>query len=189
MDIKVFLFLCGLLFNICTTNLEPSYAIADNKHKSFEEGFIEYGYKNVKDAVKDFETYIEKDIKLPLQLPPITFTHCFGRFNDGEGNRSLEVRCLNEHLGKNHYKIYVRPIEDRIRIKDKRIENVYKLMDGSEAKLINISELFEALVFEKDHLQYWLSIDKRCSDKVTSEVLVEIANSIDYPSEKKNTLQ
>ncbi|KFM99427.1 hypothetical protein DJ93_122 [Bacillus clarus] len=31
-----------------------------------------------------------------------------------------------------------------------------------------------------------LSVDKRVYDKVTPKVLVEIANSIDYPSEHKN---
>lgn len=43
--------------------------------------------------------------------------------------------------------------------------------------------------FERYNLQYMLSIDNRISGKVTSEVLVEIANSIDYPREEKNELQ
>ncbi len=48
---------------------------------------------------------------------------------------------------------------------------------------------FCALVSERDNWKYILGIDKRVSDKVTPEVLVEIANSIDYSSEKKNPLQ
>lgn len=41
---------------------------------------------------------------------------------------------------------------------------------------------FNVLVFDKDNWQYMLSIDKRASDKVTAENLVQIANSIDYPT-------
>lgn len=41
----------------------------------------------------------------------------------------------------------------------------------------------------KEIIGNMLGIDKRVSDKVTPEVFVEIANSIDYPSEKKNPLQ
>jgi hypothetical protein len=36
------------------------------------------------------------------------------------------------------------------------------------------------LVFEKGNLQYRFSIDKKISEKITPEILVQIANSIDY---------
>ncbi|GIN39282.1 hypothetical protein [Heyndrickxia oleronia] len=39
---------------------------------------------------------------------------------------------------------------------------------------------FNILVFERDTWQYFLSIDKRLSRKVTLEMLVDIADSIDY---------
>lgn len=39
---------------------------------------------------------------------------------------------------------------------------------------------FNVLVFERDGWQYMLSIDKRVSDKVTPETLLDIANSIEY---------
>ncbi|MFJ7972320.1 hypothetical protein [Psychrobacillus sp. NPDC096389] len=39
---------------------------------------------------------------------------------------------------------------------------------------------FNVLVFEKDEWQYMLSINKKVSDKVTPEHLVDIANSINY---------
>lgn len=45
---------------------------------------------------------------------------------------------------------------------------------------------FNVLVFERDNWQYMLSVDRRVSDTVTPEVLVEIANSIDYPGQHKN---
>jgi hypothetical protein len=64
------------------------------------------------------------------------------------GRIMLEVRCLNEKSGKNHYKMYVRPLENKIQIKDRHVVDIYKLKNGSEAKFINISESFEALVFD-----------------------------------------
>lgn len=39
---------------------------------------------------------------------------------------------------------------------------------------------FNILVFERDNWQYFLSIDKRLSRKVTLEMLIDIADSIDY---------
>ncbi|WP_251401586.1 hypothetical protein [Ureibacillus chungkukjangi] len=39
---------------------------------------------------------------------------------------------------------------------------------------------FNHLVFERGSWQYMLSVDKGVSDKVTPEILVQIANSIDY---------
>lgn len=96
---------------------------------------------------KDFETHIGQDVKLPLKVPPITFTHCFGRINDGGDNVSLEVRCLNDKLGKNHYKMYVRPMEDKLPIVNNDATKLYKLRDGSEAKFINNSLTHEAIFF------------------------------------------
>lgn len=46
---------------------------------------------------------------------------------------------------------------------------------------------FNVLVFERGKWQYMLIIDKRVSHKVTTEILVEIANSIDYPNEKEES--
>lgn len=39
---------------------------------------------------------------------------------------------------------------------------------------------FNLLVFERDNWQYVFSIDKKVSDRVTPEILVQIANSIDF---------
>ena len=41
---------------------------------------------------------------------------------------------------------------------------------------------FHLLVFERDNWQYVLSIDRDVADQVTAEVLINIANSIDYQS-------
>lgn len=42
---------------------------------------------------------------------------------------------------------------------------------------------FNVLAFEREDWQYMLWIDKRVSNKVTPEVLVDIANSIDYTTQ------
>ncbi len=178
MKIKTLFFSIVMLSTVCTTNNGTVYAISNDTNKTFEEEFTELGYKDVHHAIKDFETYTGQDIKLPLKVPPITFTHCFGKFNDVPDNVKLEIRCLNDKLGKNHYKMYVRPLEDKLELRNNVPKKIYELTDGSEAKLINL-EIHEALLFESNNLQYMLSIDKRVVDKVTPNVLVEIANSID----------
>ncbi|MDE5416069.1 hypothetical protein [Alkalihalobacterium chitinilyticum] len=171
-----------LVFSIftCGGNSKIVDANTDNESRPFEKIYTDIGYKTVEEAVKDFESHFNQDVKLPLRLPPLRFTHHFGRLNDGDGdiNDSLELAFISENLPHNHYFIFVRPTEQKIPIKDKRIANVYKLKNGNEAKYINVSESIEALVFEKDNWQYMLSIPKKISDKVTPEMLVEVADSI-----------
>lgn len=125
-------------------------------------------------------------MKLPLRVPPITFTHHFGRFNDLEGdlNDSFEVEFISDKSSENHYIIDVRPLKYKIPIRDKPVLGVYKLENKNEATYLNISG-FNVLVFERDYWQYMLSVDKRVSKQVTPEILVEIANSIDYGKPKK----
>ncbi|WP_274310055.1 hypothetical protein [Solibacillus daqui] len=55
----------------------------------------------------------------------------------------------------------------------------FELKKGIVATYMAISG-FNVLVFERDDWQYMLSFDKRVSDKVTPETLLDIANSIDY---------
>ncbi|WP_088104117.1 hypothetical protein [Halalkalibacter urbisdiaboli] len=182
-----------LVFSILFLALSSgaTYANTKDKPRPFEEIFPENGYKTVEEAVREFEQHFNQDLKLPLRVPPVSFTHHFAKFNDtsGERNDSFEMKYLSDESPENNYKIYVRPIKHKIPIKDKRVVKLYNLKNGKQAKFINISESFEALVFERDNWQYMLSISKKISDKVTPEMLVEIANSIDYPSEKKNPLE
>lgn len=182
-----------LVFSILIfdANSETASATTNNETRPFEEIYPEIGYKTVEEAVKEFEQHFKQDLKLPLRLPPLTFTHHFGRFNDADGeiNDSLELEFISDISSENHYFIFVRPIEHRIQIKDKRIVKIFKLKNGNKAKFINVSESIEALVFERDNWQYMLSIPKGVSEKVTPEALVKIANSIDYPTEKKNPLE
>jgi hypothetical protein len=132
------LFLFVILILIFGAISPIAYAISNDKPLPYEKIYPEIGYKTVEEAVKDFK----QNLELPLRVPPITFTHNFGRFSDldGEINDSLEVKLISDISPGNHYKINVRPVKYKIPI----------------------------------------SVDKRVSDKVTPETLVEIANSIDY---------
>lgn len=163
------------------------YANTKDKTRPYEEIYPEIGYKTVEEAVKGFEQRFKQSLKLPLRVPPITFTHYFGRFNDLDGdiNDSFEVEFVSDKSPENHYKIDVRPVKHKISIRDKDILKVFKLKNGNDASYMNISG-FNVLVFERDNWQYMLSVSKRVSDKVTPETLVQIANSIDYPTELKN---
>lgn len=177
MNRTVYLF----LVSFCTFFLITLHASAKDKPSPYEEIYPEIGYKSVEEAVSDFEQHFSQKLKLPLRVPPISFTHHFGRFSDlkYEGNDTLEVTFINDQLSENHYKIDIRPLKYKLPLREKYVVKTYELKNEIVATYMTISG-FNVLVFERDNLQYMLSIDKRVSNKVTSETLVDIANSIDY---------
>ncbi|QPQ31928.1 hypothetical protein [Lysinibacillus sp. JNUCC 51] len=166
---------CYLLFS------QPSDAYINDSLSPYEEIYPEIGYKTVEAAASDFERHFHQGLKLPLRVPSISFTHHFGRFNDLEGdmNDFFEVTFINHQLPEHHYKITVRPNEFKLPVKKENIVKDFKLKNGTTAIYMEISG-FNVLSFEREDWQYMLWIDKRVSNKVTSEVLVDIANSIDY---------
>lgn len=149
---------------------------SNNQPRPLEEIYFEIGYTTVEEAVSKFELYFKKDVKLPIKVPPITFSHHFGRFNNLEGdvNDSLEVVFLDKDFPGHHFKINIRPVRHKIPLS---VNDTHKLQNGSNAKYTNVAN-FNLLVFERDDWQYILSVDKKASGQVTAEVLVEIANSI-----------
>jgi len=168
-------------------SLSTVYAVEVEKTSSYEEIYPEIGYKTIEGALDDFEEYFGHKLKLPLRVPPISFTHHFGRFGnylESEGDEHFEVTFINDQNSENHYKIDIRPIKYGIPIRKKYVIKTFELNNGNEATYMIISG-FNVLVFERGNWQYSLNIDKRVSDKVTSEILVDIANSIDYPTEQK----
>ncbi|MDQ0273679.1 hypothetical protein [Cytobacillus purgationiresistens] len=99
----------------------------------------------------------------------------------GEVNDSLEVVFINDKTPINHYSIDVRPIKHKIPIRgvrDKDIKKSLILKNGVEALFIN-NPSSDVLVFESNNLQYKLSVDKRVSNKITSDILVKVANRIE----------
>ena len=170
-----------LLISFCLLFFLTIYATANDKPSSYGEIYPEIGYQAVEDALDDFEQHFKQELKLPLRVPPISFTHHFGRFNDLDGdiNDSFEVIFINEKLSENHYIINVRPIKNKIPIKEKYVIKTFELKNGIVATYTTISG-FNVLVFERDDWQYMFNIDKRVSNKITPETLLDIANSIDY---------
>lgn len=148
----------------------------------FEKILLEIGYKSVDVAVDDFEQHFNQELILPLRVPPISFTHYLGRFNDleGEVNDTLEVKFISERFPNNHFKIDVRPLQYKIPF-EKYKSKVFKLKNGNDAIYIENQRFpVNFLVFETVHWQYAFGIDRNVSDVVTPEILVQIADSIDF---------
>ena len=88
------------------------------------------------------------------------------------------MEFINEKSNKNNFLICVAP-KGSIEILDEEVINEFNLKSGNIAYLLDDGRGIE-LIFEKDNLQYRFSIDKRISEKITPEILVQIANSIYY---------
>ncbi|MFJ7737387.1 hypothetical protein ACIQ2D_13830 [Lysinibacillus sp. NPDC097287] len=162
------------------------YAMANDEPRPFEEIYTKIGYKTVEAAADDFEQHFQQKLILPLRVPPISFTHHFGRLNDldGENNDSFEVKFISDQFSEHHYKIDIRPIKYKVSIKKEDILGTFTLKNGTTSTYMTFSD-FNALAFENDDWQYMLCINKQVSDKVSPEILVDIANSMDYSTEQK----
>ncbi|MFJ7666525.1 hypothetical protein ACIQXI_05420 [Lysinibacillus sp. NPDC097195] len=156
---------------------EAVYANKKNLPQPLEEFLPSIGYKTVESALQEFELLYHQQLKLPLRVPPISFTHHFGRFNE---NSYFEVTMIHEDLPQNHYKIDVRPLEEKISF-GKYSSSIFQLNNGNIALYIDQAQIgFNMLVIERENWQYVFSIDKDVADKVSPAILVQIANSIDY---------
>ena len=172
-----YLFVMMTIALICFVLLVDVNADSD----SFGEVYIKGGYKEITKAVQESEEHFKRSIALPTQLPPIPFTHSMGRFSDLEGNENdyLEVFFINKESPQNHFLIRIRPVEYGLEIREEQIDRKVILEDGSQSIYTTAAfSGFNLLVFEKDGWQYTMLIDKRISDIVTHEILVNIANSI-----------
>ena len=140
---------------------------------------LDIGYKEVNKALQESKDYFKRDIALPTQLPPITFTHNFGigAATTSMETEQFEIIYLNDNFGQNHYQIRVRPVQYKLEFSDEKIDHTIKLNDGSAA-IYSTKLPLDVLVFEKNEWQYTLLVEKRISNTVTKEVLVDIANSI-----------
>ncbi|KXH87144.1 hypothetical protein [Sporosarcina sp. HYO08] len=153
---------------------------ACTKEERFEKAFFEIGYQEVDQALMDSKQHYKRDIALPIRIPPIAFTHSFGRFADLEGYEDdhLEITYLNQNNEENHYKIVIRPIEYKSLLGEDKIDKVFTLNDGNEALFSETAlEGFNTLAFEKNGWQYVLMLDHNAA-KHASELLLDIANSV-----------
>ncbi|OME76158.1 hypothetical protein BK120_29730 [Paenibacillus sp. FSL A5-0031] len=186
---RVSLLIIVFTFMIGSTTYAYNEKPSSDERVPFEKMYFEYGgYKTVEDALSECNRHFRKKITLPFKLPPIPFTHQLARCNQHGGvvNDYFEIEYLNELQGSNnHYMIWVNPSGHRkgfprksnvIRIYE--LENGEKAVYGTTPTLGDRPPAFDVLRFEKNGLQYILSVDKRVEDKVTAYVLVDIANSI-----------
>ena len=144
--------------------------------KSVEEDYYDQGYKSISNAVQEVESFYKTNLDLPKELPPLDFTHSFGRFN-GE-HLGLEIEYLNEDKHFN-YIINVIPIKEGGNLLSST-DSTFLLKDGTQAyystsgpdrnKLI-------ILMFNKNNWTYILSIEEGLLDKPL-HTLVRIANSL-----------
>ncbi|WP_413381916.1 hypothetical protein [Alkalihalobacillus sp. 1P02AB] len=180
-----------LIFGLLTSVVNQVKAITNEETRPLEEVYPEIGYKTIEESVQEFEQYFNKELKLPLRVPPLNFTHQFGRFTKtvGDKNGALNMEFINEESPELHYTIDVRPVVHKIRIKDEHIIKLYNLKNGNKATYMDVSESVKVFVFERDNWQYMLWVDHRVSDIVTPELFVKIADSIDFPNEKEDPLE
>ncbi|WP_368657089.1 carbon monoxide dehydrogenase [Metabacillus halosaccharovorans] len=181
LDKRVYLLLFLLSILIFVTNNGAVYANTNETPPLCEEMYTQAGYKTVEEAVREFEDHFKKDVKLPFILPSIPFTHQFGRFtedNEYNINDSLDIEFINEKSPENLYRIDIRPLKNKITTKYRRNQSIYTLNNGQEAIYI-VGDHINFLIFEIDEWQYMLGINKKVTNKVTADALVEIANSID----------
>ena len=176
MQKKTHLLFSIICISICFSANEMMFANPNDNPPFLEENYAQIGYKSVGEALRDFE----QDLQLPLRVPPVAFTHVFARFNESDGTDIFEMEFINEQSSENNFKINV-AVKDSFKILDKEVIEEFRLKGGNTAYLLSIRDII-LLVFEKDDLQYRFSIDKRMSEKITPEVLVQIANSIDFES-------
>lgn len=162
---------------ICLISFGAVNAKGQDVREPLENGLFEIGYKTVEEAVNECENLFNEDIVLPYKIPPVQFTHYFGRCSKDIGiNNAFEIEFFNENTPENHYDLTLRSKKHSITFKPRHIDKTINL-DKGKAFLIK-NPIANVLVFEKENWQYILSVDKRISGQVPLEVMVDIANSI-----------
>ncbi|MFJ8099808.1 carbon monoxide dehydrogenase [Lysinibacillus sp. NPDC096212] len=177
---KKILFMISIIF-LFSTN-EWVTANFENPPPSFEEKFAEGGYKSVEESVKEFENHCKCAVKLPQIMPPISFTHQFGKFYEDKKynmNDALSLMFVNKEIKENIYKIEIRSIENKINFKDKlNFKGKEYTLQGDTKAIYFEDQLFNFFVFEKNNSQYLLGIYKEVTNTDTPHIFVKIANSI-----------
>ncbi|PYF06812.1 hypothetical protein [Ureibacillus chungkukjangi] len=162
---------------------KTTLANSSDSPQPLEEILPSFGYKSAEAAAREFEKHFKEELKLPLRIPPIQFTHHFGRFTDADGemNDHFELTMISDQNPQHHFKIEVRPIKYKIPFREEHGLKSLKLENGKDAFYSEKAALgFNLLIFERENWQYIFSIDKDVANIVTADVLVQIANTIDY---------
>jgi hypothetical protein len=164
-------------FSLCFSGWQS--VSASHQTTGIEKGYYDLGFKSVSEAAREAEAYYKTNLDLPHKLPPLAFTHSFGRFTgEGDQNDGLEVVYLNEEKHFN-YIINVRPAKYGKKF-NSTTDSKITLKDGTQAYYNTVGKdrrILVVFMFEKDGWGYMLSIQKNLLDKPIS-TLVEIANSL-----------
>ncbi|WP_332645690.1 hypothetical protein [Lysinibacillus sp. 54212] len=152
-------------------------SVKASQQKSVEEDYYELGYKSISNAIREAESYYKSNIDLPIELPPLDFTHSFGRFNGK--HLGLEIEYLNEEKHFN-YIINIFPVEEGVKLFSSTDSKIL-LKDGTQAYYstsgTNSKKIF-IFMFNKNNWTYILSIEEDLLDKPLP-TLVGIANSFE----------
>jgi len=151
------------------------FAANPNTAPYFEEDSRRVGYKTVNEAVKDFEAHCKCEVKLPTEIPDIGFTHEFGAFYGEQKNgmkNLLEIRFVSRKMRDNIFKIDIRSDKSDFEGQE------HTLQDGTKGIYFE-NPIFDFFAFEKNNLQYLISIGKKVQNIETPKVLIDVANSIE----------
>lgn len=141
------------------------------------EVYIDNGFTEVIDAVKKAEQFYKGEIELPTRLPPISFTHVLGRFNDGVEVPRLEITYLDENSGYIRYKILITKVPE-YRLNPSNVPEKIELGDGNEILYYNKQKWLDTFIVEKKGFEYSYVIDKKSSNKISVDGIVEIIKSM-----------
>lgn len=162
---------------ILTFNGVLSIKAIDKKDFSLEKSYHDLGYKSVEDAIYETENYFKRKLPIPGKLPPLYFTHSFGRSHkvDGDPNNGLEIVYLNVEQHFN-YIINVRPAKYGMKY-NSDIDTKVRLKDGTQAYYHTFAKgRVVVFTFEKEGWIYTLSLEKKLVKNAIA-TLTEIANS------------
>ncbi|MFS0690175.1 carbon monoxide dehydrogenase [Sporosarcina sp. 179-K 8C2 HS] len=147
-----------------------------NSPPSFDELYKEFGYTSIEEAVNEFENHFHCKVELPEMTSPISITHQFGRFYEDKRyklNDNLRIMFVNEDQRRNMFTIDIRPVHNKLIFDGKE----YVLQYGGKGIYIEAHN-FHFYVFEKNNLQYLLSVPLKASDVGMPDKLGRIADSV-----------
>jgi hypothetical protein len=165
------------IIGVLSLSIAPAAAYASFDNAETQKAMFDLGYESVYEALKESNSYFKCEIELPIQIPPLPFTHVLGRFNEnkGEKNGNFEIEYLNQNFSP--YRITVLPKKSEIRWNENNATQTFTLKDGSKGSYFTQTPR-NHFIFEKKGWKYFISVHPDVSDVVTPELLVEIANSI-----------
>ncbi len=166
---------CFLSVSLLFLGTGAGKVMANSQHTVpyYEDHSKRVGYKNVNEAVMEFEMDCKCGVKLPSLMPDITFTHEFASLYKDKihgSNKILQVRFVNRKIKSNNFKIEVR--KDKV-----DFEGTEYMLQGGTKGIYFKDNLYDYLAFEKNYLQYIVGLDRNVDNGNTVQVLIDIANT------------